>query len=153
MLIIDLLSIMNNGLFANPIFRMGKVVHECVHRANIALEEQDCLSFSLFIILLRVKYCQPLLQKELAQEMAHSGAAVSRQITKLEKEGLINREHGNDRRSLYITITNKGIATLDLCEQVISPIMDEYLQLLSLNQQQDLSTILNRLANGSIKST
>ncbi len=136
---------MKKGLFANPIFRMGKVVHEFVHHANLELERCGCLSFSLFIILFRVKHCQPVSQKDLASETALSGAAISRQIKKLEEEGLIERHQGEDRRNQLITITKKGIASLDLCEEVVSPMLEKRLELLTFDQQKELSTILNTL--------
>ena len=57
---------------------------------------------------------EPLIARQLAQQMARSGAAVSKALAKLERRALIERRSNPaDRRAALIVLTEEGRRTVD----------------------------------------
>lgn len=141
---------MNNGFTEHPFFKMVMLGHMIQHHGNLALEKSGCLSSSHLKILMKVSMTKKCLQKDIANRMGHTGAAISRQIKKLEEEGLIKRSPGDDRRKMYISLTPKGANELQKCTDVMVPIMDEYFSILNTEEQEQFETLLHKILHNKL---
>ncbi|MBQ2780701.1 MAG: MarR family transcriptional regulator [Clostridia bacterium] len=93
-------------------FMLVDRMHHCALDRNVA---QTGLHRSQFFMLLHVSRCpEPPSQKELAQAMSISPAAVAVTLGKLEAAGYIQRETASgDSRRHCVRVTEKGQALLD----------------------------------------
>jgi DNA-binding MarR family transcriptional regulator len=93
-------------------FMLVDLMHHCALDRNVA---QTGLHRSQFFMLLRVSRCpEPPSQKQLAEEMSISPAAVAVTLGKLEAAGYITRETASgDSRRHRVCVTEAGRALLE----------------------------------------
>jgi DNA-binding MarR family transcriptional regulator len=88
-----------------------------------------------------------LKMSEMADAIFHSTGGTTRLIDRLEDSHLVRREHcANDRRAIYVAITDEGNAKLDRALAVhldsLTDLMDERL---SFSERDTLSALLTKL--------
>ncbi|PKQ69768.1 MarR family winged helix-turn-helix transcriptional regulator [Raineya orbicola] len=90
---------------------------------------------------------KPVSLKYIKERMLDKMPDASRIVDKLYKKGLLKRkECPNDRRSVDITITNKGLELLETMDKQAQE-LDDICQNLSDTQLQELNYLLNFLRN------
>lgn len=96
--------------------RAGRVM-EYVDRALEAKFEEFGISRATFEVLAALRRSgvpYRLTQRELMRSLLRTSGSMSLRIDALEKDGLVSREQDqNDRRSVFVTLTKKGLALLD----------------------------------------
>lgn len=84
--------------------------------------------------------------KLLTERMGLSGSRLTRIIDGLEKKGFVLRAfHDQDRRSILVRLTKKGVATARQLEERYIRIHEEILRDFPINQQQALSAGMRQL--------
>ena len=83
------------------------------------------VSFSQYCLLSFLREKEPLSMTEIAQRMAHTTAAATGLVDRLEKLGHVKRAHGkDDRRKIHVQITASGAALVaDVREDIISNLL------------------------------
>jgi DNA-binding MarR family transcriptional regulator len=95
--------------------------------------------------ILRGQYPQPASINVIKERMVEKMSDTSRIVERLRVKGLIDRSHGKvDKRSVEITITEKG---LELLEKMQGPVdqMDSILSNLSENEVRELNRLLEKI--------
>ena len=90
--------------------RMVRFVQHSNQVSNHHLRQYD-LTVAQFEALSHILAFEPVTQSDLAEGLTISCGGVSRMLARLEKDGLIWREQ--DWKTKYISLTDKGRATLD----------------------------------------
>lgn len=68
------------------------------------------LSYSQFFLLTYLSSEESLTMSDIAKKMAHSTAAATGLVDRIEKLGYVERSHGSeDRRKILVRITSKGV--------------------------------------------
>jgi DNA-binding MarR family transcriptional regulator len=88
---------------------------------------------------------QPLPCLEIADRMIQVVPAITGLIDRLEKEGLVRRERcTEDRRVVYISITDKGLAVLKQLDEPLLELHKHLLGHLSRGELKELSRLLEK---------
>lgn len=90
--------------------RMIRFTHQSNKLSNEFLKTY-CLTTAQFDVLNQIQTYEPLTQKELASYVTVTDGGISRMLTRLEKEGFIEREQ--EWKTKTITLTTKGKDKLD----------------------------------------
>ena len=137
---------MSFALEHHPFFKMMLASHFIMHQANVALEDSGCYSISYLRILMKVTLSGGCLQKDIASKIGHSDAAISRHIKSLLEDGLITKTPTpQDKRAHLINLTAKGQRAYEECMQHFLPVLDEHYALLSQQEQEQFSILLDKL--------
>ena len=127
------------------IFQMARTAHASLHTANGKLEEAGRLSMSLQRILFHVNLSPHTTQGDLASRLGHTRAAISRQVTLLEEGGYLQGTPGTDRRRIILALTDKGRTEMEAALDILVPVLDERLALLTTREQETLRTLVAKL--------
>lgn len=123
------------------IFRMKQLTHE-----NMQAEKDRNFSFLQFIALRFIKEKKPLM-KEVADFLAITPPSATSIINTLTEAGLVNRlTEKTDRRIVRIAITKKGENSLEKWHKKIAGNMRKRLEKLNKSEQENLASILTKLA-------
>ncbi|MDR4888346.1 MarR family transcriptional regulator [Fredinandcohnia sp. QZ13] len=129
--------------------RMTRFTHQSNLLSNDFLKKFD-LTTAQFDVLMQISTYEPLTQSELAEKVTVTQGGISRMLTRLEKEGLIERKQ--DWKTKTISLTKKGREKLDHAfeEQLAfqSSFFDESL---SKEEQKILYTLMSRVQKNSEK--
>lgn len=98
--------------------RMTRFINQSNHLSNEFLKRFD-LTVSQFDVMVQIYTYQPITQTELAEKVTVTQGGISRMLTRLEKEGLIERKQ--EWKIKKISLTEKG-------ERVIKKALPEQLQ-------------------------
>lgn len=114
-----------------------------------ALERSCQLPLAWFEVLLRLRQNPDgrLTMSQMADAIVHSTGGTTRLVDRLEEAGLVRRENcPNDRRSVYVAITEGGNAKLDQALGVHLTYLDESLGArLDESDRGTLSALLTKL--------
>lgn len=104
---------MNKDMRFNLLYRLGVFYHQSHQYMKQYMAEAELLSMEQPLVLYMIMSSQPVLQKDLAKMMQVRPATISLHLKRLEAEGYIKRESGrNDKRQTFVSLTDKGQATL-----------------------------------------
>ena len=138
--------------------------HNLVLRCEASVFAQDGLTPQKHAILMAIRYIEdPVTPTEVANWLDRSTNSISLIIDRMVKKGLVKRNRNlRDRRSVRLSITEKGNEMLDqattsgweLIQHILSPLSDDELVLLSsmlqrvrqrafeyINSEQDMERI------------
>jgi MarR family transcriptional regulator, transcriptional regulator for hemolysin len=87
-------------------------------------------------------------QVALADRLLVDTAAVSRLVAKLEQDGLLVRQPGEDRRCVRLEVTAEGEAQVQLLEQELAALQTRTREHLTADEAQTLSRLLEKLHAG-----
>ena len=115
-----------------------------------AVLESSCqLPLAWFEVLLQLRHNPDgrLKMSEMADAIFHSTGGTTRLIDRLEESRYVRREHcSNDRRAVYVAITDEGNAKLDEALGVhLDSLMELMDERLSSNERDTLSALLTKL--------
>lgn len=86
---------------------------------------------------------------DISSKLHISGPAVSRSLNRLEDKGLIMRYMGqNDRRNVYIELTESGISYLRIDMEKYTGFMESTLAYLSEDEMEQFIRLCNKIAQG-----
>ena len=106
------------------------------------------ISGEQWIILKRAHEEPGISQKEIAKSTYKDPASVTRMLDLLEKRGLLERQdHGNDRRSYSIYLTNDGLAFVKNILPLAEEMRDFGLRDVSESEKQTFIKVLNKIYN------
>ncbi|WKE65228.1 MarR family transcriptional regulator [Gallaecimonas kandeliae] len=88
---------------------------------------------------------EPLRQKDLAALLQVDGSALVRTLDTLEKQGLILRKSGEDRRAKTLHLTREGQKVADQVGQVANAVREQVLGPLDENDLDTTLRVLERL--------
>lgn len=110
-------------------------------RAGVSLDT------ALFPLLVRVSAQRNLTIGELADQVGRDYSTVSRQITRLQKLGLVNAEPSEtDRRQRLLSVTTAGKNTIRKIDRARNSVMNEALDGFSQAEINELARLTTQLA-------
>ncbi len=111
------------------------------------LQDKHDLTLSQFFVLMQMangRQCQ----RDLAEQLGVTPAAVSRHVSLLMKRGYLQRmPHEADRRYGYLEVSEKGLDTYRAAETTLSEYFDTTYRGLSAEQKQRIDHALTDLAD------
>ncbi len=111
------------------------------------------LSASQFKILMLLYHHGDLRQIDIETILGMSNPTVSGLINKLEQQDLVKRvSNPNDKRSKFITITNLALSLKDDLINLADTIEQDITANLSIDEIEQLKTILNKIIQGGISN-
>jgi DNA-binding MarR family transcriptional regulator len=142
-LILDKLSVIShcrmveqNTLSWQLIGAMHHLVHVLDLQAEKILSQSTGLSFAQFQLLMMLESAPGSCQREIADCFGLTQAGVSKQVSSLEKLGVISRSIITDnRRQKVLTITPKGKASMRTAINLLEPYVEELFSSVSSAQQ------------------
>jgi MarR family 2-MHQ and catechol resistance regulon transcriptional repressor len=103
------------------------------------------LTASQFGVLEALLHLGPLCQKELGQKILKTSGNITLVIDNLEKQGLVRRERGADRRYIMISLTEKGDRLIrEVFPRHVEAVTDE-ISHLSATEQEELGRLCRKL--------
>lgn len=129
--------------------RLTRFTHQSNLLSNDFLKQFD-LTTAQFDVLMQISTYQPLTQSELAEKVTVTQGGISRMLTRLEKEGLIERKQ--DWKTKTILLTNKGQEKLDHAFEAQLEFQSSFFdECLSKEEQQTLYELMSRVQKNSEK--
>ena len=115
-------------------------------RRSTGLKPHRALDRAAYVILRHLERDGPQNVSALAARLNLDGSTVTRQVTALERDGLVERQRDpNDGRGTVIEPTGRGIAQVDAVRQARRVLYDKVLHDWSPEQRADLARTLERL--------
>ncbi|WP_026571853.1 MULTISPECIES: MarR family winged helix-turn-helix transcriptional regulator [Sediminibacillus] len=105
-------------------------MNEVNRRVNILMNEQvhQELTSDQFGTLRFVHKNQPCTSSDIADEFSIGKSAVTAQVNRLVERGFVNRERDeNDRRIVYLTLTDSGVHTMNQGREKLYEVLGEIL--------------------------
>ena len=101
-----------------------------------------------FIVLTALRHHGPAIQRQLAAWLGIEGPTLTRQLEKLERDGLIARQSvASDRRASLVELTAAGRERLNQLDAVVGEAALEVTARLTPAQLEQLNALLDQLAN------
>lgn len=97
--------------------RITRFVTESNHLSNEFLKRYD-LTAAQFDVLIQIQTYQPITQSELAEKVTVTQGGISRMLTRLEKDGLIDRKQEWKIKKISLTEKGEDILNVATPEQV-----------------------------------
>jgi len=117
-------------------FLLHDVVWKIDAEADHILKEQHGLSFAKFYVLAVLYSCQPTTQADLATCLAYSPAAVSKALSALETDGLVEiKPHPSHARKTQVSLTAKATELVETCTAQLEGMFLERIQAAGLNPE------------------
>ena len=147
--------------FAARDYKFGESVGYLIKRVRMAMTsaiDRELVSFDIshdqFGILLMIASGMGTTAAELSREMACDTSSMTRMIDRLEAKGLVTRTRSeDDRRIVFIVITDAGRVLADQLPDLIVRVMNVHLQDFSRDEVELLKSLLRRmLDNGGALS-
>lgn len=127
--------------------RMSRFTHQSNLLSNDFLKQYD-LTTAQFDVLLQIATYAPLTQSELAEKVTVSEGGISRMLSRLEKEGLIEREQ--QWKTKTISLTKKGQEKLDRAFDAQLAFQSSFFdECLSEEEQKQLYRLLSKVQKNS----
>jgi MarR family transcriptional regulator for hemolysin len=105
------------------------------------------MTSSGFIVLMALRHHSPLIQRRLAEWLGIEGPTLTRQLEKLERDGLISRQQvASDRRASLVSLTAAGQERLTQLEPVVGAAALEVTANFTTAQLHQLSDLLDQIA-------
>jgi MarR family transcriptional regulator for hemolysin len=99
-----------------------------------------------FIVLMALRHHSPVIQRRLAEWLGIEGPTLTRQLEKLEREGLISRQQvASDRRASLVALTPAGQERLSQLDPIIGEAALEVTARLTTLQLHQLNDLLDQL--------
>jgi DNA-binding MarR family transcriptional regulator len=115
-------------------------------RRSTGLKPHRALDRAAYVILRHLQHDGPQNVSALAARLNLDGSTVTRQVTALQRDGLVERRRDpHDGRGTVIEATNRGIAQVDAVRQARRALYDKVLHDWSPEQRADLARTLERL--------
>lgn len=130
-------------------YHLHEVYSQAVKRLDVVLQEKTPLTFSQYLLLTKVKYCEKdSSQGDLARELQITEAAVSRHMRSLLKSGFLERGHTEkNRRRTILSLTKKGLSTLIETDTIVEAYIKKFFSPLTVKELTSLTDTLARLKN------
>ncbi|RFB12115.1 MarR family transcriptional regulator [Bacillus sp. HNG] len=129
--------------------RLTRFTHQSNLLSNDFLKKFD-LTTAQFDVLMQISTYEPLTQSELAEKVTVTQGGISRMLTRLEKEGLIERKQ--DWKTKTILLTKKGREKLDHAFEAQLEFQSSFFdECLSKEEQKILYTLMSRVQKNSEK--
>lgn len=141
-------DIMQNNTRGSLIWlRLPHFIHQSNLLTNDFLKQFD-LTTAQFDVLMQILTYEPLTQCELAEKVTVTEGGISRMLTRLEKDGLI--ECKQDWKTNTISLTNKGKAKLEKSfEDQLAFQSSFFDESLSEEEQKTLYSLMSRVHKSS----
>src|SRR5437762_2510208 len=105
------------------------------------------MTAACFFVLTVLRYRGPLIQRQLAQWLDIEGPTLTRQLERLEREGLITRQTvASDRRASLVELTPAGRERLSQLDRIVGEAALEVTARLDRAQLEQLSGLLDQVA-------
>ena len=115
-------------------------------QADQVLQEQLGIGVSQYKILSVLEWSPRVQQKAIAKALGQTEASISRQISLLYKQQLVNKVVDmRNRRARLIKLTNKGLTLLEAADKIIRKFHNEQLSSLSNKKKSELYELLFEL--------
>ncbi|MFS0820890.1 MarR family winged helix-turn-helix transcriptional regulator [Bacillus sp. 1P02SD] len=129
--------------------RLTRFTHQSNLLSNDFLKKFD-LTTAQFDVLMQISTYEPLTQSELAEKVTVTQGGISRMLTRLEKEGLIERKQ--DWKTKTISLTKKGRKKLDHAFEAQLEFQSSFFdECLTKEEQKILYTLMSRVQKNSEK--
>ncbi|THE13165.1 MarR family transcriptional regulator [Bacillus timonensis] len=129
--------------------RLTRFTHQSNLLSNDFLKKFD-LTSAQFDVLMQISTYEPITQSELAEKVTVTQGGISRMLTRLEKEGLIERKQ--DWKTKTISLTKKGREKLDHAFEAQLAFQSSFFdECLSKEEQKILYTLMSRVQKNSEK--
>lgn len=126
------------------------VLHSPQPESQVMRKAGISLDRALFPLLVRIGMQGPVGVVKLAELVGRDHSTVSRQVAKLEEIGLVIRQPGQrDQRIREARITDEGQRIIEALSQVRDAIVDEALKDWTMEDKQQLASLMRRLANSA----
>lgn len=117
-----------------------KRVYDRLSKANLSLSIGQPKIFDFLLD------CDECMQKDIASGCQIEPASVTSALLKMEQKGYIYRRNKDgNRRSLYVTLTEKGQKTAEKVREIMEEIEKEALKGISTEELETLSVLLNKV--------
>lgn len=109
---------------------------------NLSRElNRENISFAQFFLLSYLATARELTMTDIARKMAHSTAAATGLVDRLEKLGYMERTHAiDDRRKVLVRVTSKG---LDLVSRLRDELQNQIAEAMNESSASDAETFLD----------
>lgn len=129
--------------------RLTRFTHQSNLLSNDFLKQYD-LTTAQFDVLMQISTYEPLTQSELAEKVTVTQGGISRMLSRLEKDGLIERKQ--DWKTKTISLTNKGREKLDNAFDAQLAFQSSFFdECLSEEEQKTLYSLMSRVQKNSEK--
>lgn len=129
--------------------RLTRFTHQSNLLSNDFLKQFD-LTTAQFDVLMQVSTYEPLTQSELAEKVTVTQGGISRMLTRLEREGLIERKQ--EWKTKTILLTRKGREKLDNAFKAQLEFQSSFFdECLSIEEQKTLYSLMSRVQKNSQK--
>jgi DNA-binding MarR family transcriptional regulator len=141
----------------SSIFRLSKIVSQITRSADSLLRKQTSVSYSQFLVLMAIDCeCEKgedgqddncvYTQKQVAEALSETQAALSRQIENLRVKGLLTRkENKRNRREHVIEITDAGQEELKKAYRIMQVVNTNFFNPLTKNEHIGFDKKLGKL--------
>lgn len=110
-----------------------------------ALANED-LTSGQYTVLSALKRFEPCTSAELARRQNMTAQSMGEYLSALEAKGLVERNYQNgNRRNLFVTRTEKGLAMQERCDRAVLAAEEAYLARLPAEEREQFVTNLTRL--------
>jgi MarR family transcriptional regulator, transcriptional regulator for hemolysin len=106
---------------------------------------------SQWSILFCIKEFGPMSQTDIWKYLNVEAPTVTRTIAKLEKNGWVLREKGEDHREKIVVLTEKAKQEIPKIEETVEALEEQLLQELSITEREQLVGLLKKI-NGTAQS-
>lgn len=135
--------------------RIPPILHRKLHRDlfKVVLEEVGANIAPHYMMIMRViQESGPLSSSEIGETLAIAKSQMTRSIDKLIALGMVEREHGTeDRRTIQISLTDKGRLMLEQIDETINNNLKERLEILSDDELEKLAESFRNIAEILLK--
>jgi MarR family transcriptional regulator, transcriptional regulator for hemolysin len=100
---------------------------------------------SQWSILFCIKEFGPMSQTDIWKYLNVEAPTVTRTITKLEKNGWVLREKGEDHREKIVVLTEKAKQEIPKIEETVEALEEQLLQELSITEREQLVGLLKKI--------
>jgi DNA-binding MarR family transcriptional regulator len=142
-------------------YKFGESVGYLIKRVRMAMSsavDRELVSFDIshdqLGILLMIASGMGTTAAELSREMACDTSSMTRMIDRLEAKGLVTRKRSeDDRRIVFIVITDAGRALADQLPDLIVRVMNVHLRDFTLDEVDLLKSFLRRMLDNAGSSS
>lgn len=128
---------------------VGFLIKRCgVLMSQLAEREFEAhgMSFTQWLVLIRLRWCESLSATQLSDDMGHDMGALTRVVDALQRAGLVRRERDRrDRRAVAIAITPQGRRLVASTLPFIANLLNQLVEPFARREIETLIALLQRL--------
>lgn len=132
-----------------PSKSIGFLIKRCgVLMSQLAEREFEAhgMSFTQWLVLIRLRWCESLTATQLSEDMGHDLGALTRVVDSLERAGLVRRQRSRrDRRAVEIAITPQGRRVAGRTLPFIANLLNRLVEPFARREIEALIALLQRL--------